>query len=218
MKNILIISLLSVTLSNCGVSIYSSLESPDAATRAAIALENKDPSGAKAILDVALAKGEDPILRSLRATAWAEVAEVSVVNLAVKMAENQDQSSTDVTALFPVLPAASKLSILQKAIDDMGLIGTLKDADQFKLTMYNTAAFALSLKQYDFSGDNDLSAAEINSITDFTTINSYITNATSAASSYGGGGDSSTSAITNLNAIKTGMGGSLADLKSFLGS
>lgn len=178
----------------CGTgNIYKDFEEEDAAEDAAIELENGNPGEAIKILESALESDPDNyVLLSLLSAAYAQRGGVSMVDIALNMAESADSEDSDsqngIAALWPFLPEATDsnisdvdygLSLLQSIPSD-----ERTDADNFKMAVLSTALASLELKALDTNGDGELSIEELANLSSASadTILSALSGAASAIS------------------------------------
>lgn len=152
----------------CGKSLFESVEKGDDAVDATLKMEQGDPGGAISILTSALSNNPtDYQLVSLLASAQAQLAGIDIVSVALNMAtaDNTDQDTNEVTALFSALPEATDGNIAQldQAVATMQSIPETErtTADNFKLTLFHSSAMGLRTKSFDEDGDGQVSPVEL---------------------------------------------------------
>lgn len=183
-----------LVLSACGSNIFEAAEKDseplDAATRA---LEKEDPGKAIDILlnelgseaatlvrntndaslseqlyDLVAGKADYPQYLSVLSAAYAQSGGLDPIDIFLKMSEEGDhkdgQNPQHVTALFPIMPAATSENILavDKALYIIRAIPTElhTPADTFKIGLLLTGSFTLKLKALDLNGDGTVSPEE----------------------------------------------------------
>lgn len=215
-------------LSGCDANLFEAVEQQDPAERSLAYLDEGKPDEAIEVLQKALRDSpEDWTLVSLMASAKAQKAGVDTTDIAIKMATQEPASQgNDITALFTVLPSATEevVTLLREAV---GYISSIPDservpADNFKLSIFNTAYTALQAKFFDGNGDGKFTVEELQSLDEDTAVAilESLLNAENAAASYTAG-DSTGAAAEKVGEIRAKIdaepGSSTADkLKSYL--
>lgn len=219
---------LSSWLSGCDKNIYEAVEKQDPAEKALAYLDEDKPGDAIEVLEEALRDTpEDWMLVSLMASAKAQKAGVDTTDIAIKMATQEGQGQgNDITSLFAVLPNASSevVGLLREAVF---YINSIPDdarvaADNFKLTIFNTAYTALQARFFDGDGDGKFTVEELQALDEESAVAilDSLLNAENAAASYTAG-DSTGAAAEKVASIRAKIdaepGSSTADkLKSYL--
>lgn len=163
----------------CGKNLLATVEKEDVAEDATIALEKNNPDQAISNLKEALEDDPDNYqLISLLSAATAQKYGIDALSMALEMASSQtgegNQSGTEgsnsITALFAVVPEASKTNIdgINEAISIMMSIpaASRTKADNFYLSLMSTAALALQTKKFDKDGDGLISPVELLDLSD----------------------------------------------------
>jgi hypothetical protein len=215
----------------CSSNVFRSTDKADPGEDAAVALENDNPSKAISILEAALKDDPDNYrYMSLLAAAKAQKFGVSVIQIALKMAETEegeegeegeeeateetdeesDSNTNDITNLFPVLPDPTDANIdgIKEAIDLLAAIPNdeLHEGDIFLLSLLNTAVLALRTKTLDADGDGQLSPVELLDLNADTAI-AILEDLASASAAFASGdaGSSSEAAQARLEAIQASI-------------
>lgn len=223
----------------CGSSIFKAAEKSDPAVDATLAIEKNKPQDAIDILTEALEKDpEDYQLISLLASAQAQLVDIDLIRVVLKMATSSTESDStssgsgsnnSVTLLFDALPDASVGNIagLDTAIATLESIPELErtDADSYKLTIFFTARLGLRTKSFDKDGDGQVSPVELIILDDDSAaaIIDSIISAQSAIAETGDGSDSTSASSEKISEIKSAIDASEGDsdaekLKNYLGS
>lgn len=214
---IMILSLLLHTA--CGKNMLSTFEKQNAAEDATIELEKNNPDKAIRILQDALEDDpENYQLISLLSAATAQKYGIDALTMALEMANNQagngsqsgTQGSNNITALFSAVPEASLTNIegVQEAIRIMMTIPaeSRTKADNFYLSLMNTAALALQTKKFDKDGDGLISPVELLDLSDEDAVN-IIESLLNAESALSGGildeGGNSKASAEQISQIRT---------------
>ncbi len=183
---------------------------------------------------------------SILSSAYAQIVGLDPLDLALKLAESKSTTASSsgalklaadasmgngVTALFPVLPAATNenISYVEKALAILQAIpaGYMKAGDVFKQGLFMTSLFSLRMKKLDTDGDGLVSALEALDISldDASGILSNLGNAISSIAAYASaGGDSSAQiAEEQLTTFQTSIDSAEGDdaaekLKNFIAS
>lgn len=168
----------------CGKNLLGTFEKQNAAEDATIEMEKNNPDKAISILKDALEDDpENYQLISLLSAATAQKYGIDALSMALEMANTQagsgNQSGTEgsnnITALFAVVPEASETNIegIQEAIRIMMTIpaDARTKADNFYLSLMNTAALALQTKKFDKDGDGLISPVELLDLSDDDAVN-----------------------------------------------
>ncbi len=225
----LLLSLFLMLSSACSSNVFEPLANPDPADAAVAAMDQRKPEEAISILEKALADApENWLYVSLLASAKAQKAGVDTTDIALGMAQSGDNSGNALTALFRVLPKATKdgIALLSEATDLLATLPAdeIEPGDVFKISMFNTALTALQAKYFDADGDGSFSIEELQNLDEESAINilNSLLNAENASTLYqssGGTGD----ATSNVSQIRTQIDAQPGEtqsekLKSFLGA
>ncbi len=163
----------------CGKNMFGRFEEEEPAEDATIALEQNKPDKAIRILNAALEDDpENYQLVSLLSAATAQKYGIDAFTMVMRMvnsqkeqAENQTPSgSNNITALFSAVPASTPENIagINEAIRIMMTIPATSRtrADNFYLSLMNTAALTLQTKKFDKDGDGLISPVELLDLSD----------------------------------------------------
>jgi len=211
-------------LNGCGSgNAFSSLETDDAAEDAIHELENNNPDKAISILESALSSDpENWQLVSILSAAYAQKHGISIVDIALSMAESSSTSLADdsdqLSQIWPYLPEASEANLtgVSTALDLLRSIPSASrtDADNFKLALLSTASVSLRLKSFDTDGDGQLSTSELLAmgLDDATAVLEGLLGATEALSSISSSlGESSDQTTENITQMYTDIQNSEGD-------
>ena len=174
-----LICTLLVTVS-CGKNSFRTYEQADPMEDAAIAMEKNNPQKAMDILGPALAKDPNNYrMLGLMAAAVAQRWGIDTISIALKMATQNTtssattatgQSTNQLTGLFSVLPPASdeNISGVKLAIEYMNRIPATERtiADNFIMSMLQTALTVIQTKKFDKDGDGLISPLELLNLDD----------------------------------------------------
>ncbi len=205
----------------CGKNIFQEYEKEDPAQESANAMERGESQKAIDILEPAIEKDPDNyVLISLLSAAYAQKHEVDILDLALAMADGDDEDSgtktSGIAVLWPFLPEASAANMngLSTAVELLESIPVPErtSADNFKLAILSTASVSLRAKSFDTNGDGQLSTQELLAMgeDDATAIIEGILAASSVLSSgseIGENSDKAASRITSISDAITGQEG-----------
>jgi hypothetical protein len=215
-------------LTSCGKNFFASYDKSDPDEEAMKALEEGQPNKAISILNNAYAGDRDnPRYLSLKGAALMQKYGLDIIDLALKLAASGSNGSSNLaessgsnqdtfTTLFTVLPEASDENIDGIAEAITCLQGIPQDirptSDIFKLTLAETAWFAMKLKAMDTDGDGQLSATEIadslmNNPDNATEILTMLATAALDAAGMSGAGGTGASVAEKLTNIQSGITG-----------
>ena len=217
-------------LSGCGSNVFEPIAKSDPSEAAVAAMDEDDPDEAINILEKALESAPDNWeLLSLMASAKAQKAGIDTTDIALRMAGNNEEASGNaLTSLFAILPVASSenVQLLLEAVTFINRIPPTERvaADNFKLSMYNTAYTALQAKLLDIDGDGRFTTEELADLDEAAaaSILGSLVNAETAAAGYSSG-DTTGRAASRIADIRVQIaaqpGATQAErLRSFLGT
>jgi len=180
----LTVCILACSLTGCGVNLLKSTEKKDAAEDATLALERQDPATAIHILNSALHKDpvdnrdgtidytadDDPELLSILSTAYAQRADIDLLEFADQAQTNATATGSNLTSLYAIMPAADA-DHLDDIDYSVGCVLTIPvdqhlPGDEFKMGIYQLAKMVLNTKALDKNGDGILEPDELLDLSD----------------------------------------------------
>ena len=211
-------------------STYRSLYESIGPTTDLISMEETLGAEVDAIFSEDRVKNAGDIVSAL-SSAKAQMHGVDPFDVALVMAtqDDSDESSNEVTAIFPALPEPTSnnilgLNVAKAVLNSLG-VERFNKGDHYKSALFLTSSVSLASKALDSDGDGAISTLEANNLTDELAI-SILTNLASASLAI----DQSTTTtdgekarqnaekISSLNSrIQSGEGSTSTDkLRSFL--
>jgi len=215
----LTVLILACTLAGCGVNLLKSTEKKDAAEDATLALERRDETTAIHILNSALHKDpvdnrdgtitytadDDPELLSILSTAYAQRADIDLLEFADQAQTNATAIGSNLTSLYAIMPVADAdhLSDINYSVDCVLTIPTDQHlpGDEFKMGIYQLAKMVLSTKALDKNGDGVLEPDELLDMSD-ASATSLLANLSAVAQVLAGTGQTDATAKAAAEAIQ----------------